>query len=103
MYPEYNQIDPDNPDFEICQKHLTEMKEYVSHWFPGLDLNTAVATTCLFTNTPEEDFIMDRRGPITVCSPCSGHGFKFVPTIGKMTAALALGGTQDTPQWRLPA
>jgi sarcosine oxidase len=96
-------IDPDNRDFEISQKHLTEMKEYVSHWFPGLDLNTAAATTCLFTNTPEEDFIMDRRGPITVCSPCSGHGFKFVPTIGKITAALALGSTQDTPQWRLPA
>jgi len=45
---------------------------------------------------------LDRRGPITICSPCSGHGFKFVPTIGKITAELALGGTQDTPQWQLP-
>ena len=54
-----------------------------------------------FTNTPEEDFILDRRGPITVCSPCSGHGFKFVPTIGKITAELALGGKQTTPQWQL--
>ena len=96
-------IDPDNRDFEISQKHLTEMKEDVAHWFPGLDLESAVATTCLFTNTPEEDFILDRRGPITVCSPCSGHGFKFVPTIGKITAELALGGQQSTPQWQLPA
>ena len=96
-------IDPDNRDFEISQKHLTEMKEYVAHWFPGLDLESAVATTCLFTNTPEEDFILDRRGPITVCSPCSGHGFKFVPTSGKITAELALGGQQSTPQWQLPA
>ena len=95
-------IDPDNRDFEISQKHLTEMKEYVAHWFPGLDIESAVATTCLFTNTPEEDFILDRRGPITVCSPCSGHGFKFVPTIGKITAELALGGKQNTPQWQLP-
>jgi sarcosine oxidase len=44
---------------------------------------------------------LDRYGPITVCSPCSGHGFKFVPTIGKITAALALGGKQTTPQWQL--
>jgi sarcosine oxidase len=95
-------IDPDNRDFAISEKHLDEMKEYVSHWFPGLDLATAVAKTCLFTNTPNEDFILDRRGPITVCSPCSGHGFKFVPTIGKITAALAMGGTQSTPQWQLP-
>lgn len=95
-------IDPDNRDFAISKKHLDEMKEYVSHWFPGLDLTTAVATTCLFTNTPEEDFILDRRGPITVCSPCSGHGFKFVPTIGKITAELAIGGTQSTPAWQLP-
>ena len=96
-------IDPDNRDFEISQKHLDEMKQYVSHWFPGLDLESAKATTCLFTNTPEEDFILDRRGPIIICSPCSGHGFKFVPTIGKITAELALGGKQTTPQWQLPS
>jgi sarcosine oxidase len=96
-------IDPDNRDFAISQHHLSEMKEYVSHWFPGLAVDSAVATTCLFTNTPEEDFILDRRGPITVCSPCSGHGFKFVPTIGKIAAELATGGQQRTPQWQLPA
>ena len=96
-------IDPDNRDFSISESYLDGMKDYVREWFPGLDVDSAVATTCLFTNTPDEHFIIDRKGPITVCSPCSGHGFKFVPTIGKMTADLALGGNQKTPEWRLPS
>ena len=95
-------IDPDNRDFSISEYHLDGMKQYVSEWFPGLDVNSAKAITCLFTNTPDEHFIIDRKGPITVCSPCSGHGFKFVPTIGKMTADVAMGAAQQRPEWRLP-
>jgi sarcosine oxidase len=33
---------------------------------------------------------MDRVGPIVIGSPCSGHGFKFAPLVGKALAALAL-------------
>jgi glycine/D-amino acid oxidase-like deaminating enzyme len=36
-----------------------------------------------------------------VCSPCSGHGFKFVPAVGDVVVDLADGGVSD-PAWRLP-
>lgn len=96
-------VDPDHRDFSIDGDLLDGMKSYVREWFPGLDVDSASPITCLFTNTVDEHFVLDRKGPITVCSPCSGHGFKFVPAIGDLTAKLAMGGTQSVKEWQLPA
>ena len=55
------------------------------------------AKTCLYTVTPDHDFLIDRlpgAPNIIVASPCSGHGFKFAPVIGEILADLATeGGT----------
>lgn len=96
-------VDPDNRDFKIDETLLARQNEYVAKWFPGLVTSSAIPSSCLFTNTPDEHFVLDRRGPITVCSPCSGHGFKFVPIIGKITAQLATGSEQTVSQWKLPS
>ncbi|MFP3637366.1 hypothetical protein SB677_21675, partial [Bacillus sp. SIMBA_033] len=55
--------------------------EYVEQYLPGLIPEPYAETTCLFTNTPTEDFILDRADGITLLSPCSGHGAKFAPLI----------------------
>ena len=47
------------------------------------------AETCLYTNTADEEFVLERRGRIVVGSACSGHGFKFAPLVGRTLAALA--------------
>jgi sarcosine oxidase len=39
--------------------------------------------------TPDQDFVLDRRGALVVGSPCSGHGFKFGPLLGELLAELA--------------
>lgn len=49
--------------------------------------------SCLYTTTPDESFVLERRGRYVVGSACSGHGFKFAPAIGVRLAALALGDT----------
>jgi sarcosine oxidase len=49
------------------------------------------AETCLYTTTPDETFVLERRGRLVVGSPCSGHGFKFAPAIGERLAELATG------------
>ncbi|GAA2097916.1 N-methyl-L-tryptophan oxidase [Actinomadura alba] len=64
---------------------------FVRRWLPGLDPAPRDELTCLYTSTPNEDFILDRHGPIVVCSPCSGHGAKFTPLIGEAAADLADG------------
>jgi sarcosine oxidase len=65
--------------------------EYVERHLPGVVPEPYAETTCLFTNTPNEDFVLDTVEGITVISPCSGHGGKFAPLIGKMAADLATG------------
>jgi glycine/D-amino acid oxidase-like deaminating enzyme len=50
-------------------------------------------TTCLFTNSPDEHFILDRHpGHENVCLAAgfSGHGYKFCSVVGEIMADLAL-------------
>jgi sarcosine oxidase len=55
---------------------------------PGLEPEPIAELTCLYTSTPSEDFILDRRGAIVVVSACSGHGAKFAPLTGEIAADL---------------
>jgi sarcosine oxidase len=80
-------VDPDN---------RRRVVEYVQKYLPGLDPEPYAETTCLFTNTPNEDFIIDRADGITILSPCSGHGAKFAPLIGRWAADLTT-GAGDVP------
>jgi sarcosine oxidase len=51
--------------------------------------DAVAAETCMYTTTPDETFVLERRGRVVVGSPCSGHGFKFAPAIGERLADLA--------------
>ncbi len=81
-----------------------EITDYVRRWLPGLVPEPRGETTCLYTATPTEDFLLDRAGDIVVCSPCSGHGAKFAPLIGQYVADLVLGDGASVPsRFRLAA
>lgn len=75
--------------FELDEVGRQRLMRRVAAVLPGLDPTPVAGTTCLYTNTGDESFIVERRGPIVVGSPCSGHGFKFVPLIGRRLAGLA--------------
>lgn len=66
--------------------------DHVTRWLPGLVPEPFAESTCLYTTTANEDFVLDRVGPVVVCSPCSGHGAKFAPLIGELVTDLVLGG-----------
>lgn len=76
---------------------------YVQRWLPGLDPTPRGEATCLYTETPSEDFILDRVGDLVVCSPCSGHGAKFAPLIGEYVADLVTGAGDVPNRFRLAA
>jgi sarcosine oxidase len=62
--------------------------------------------TCIYTNTPDQDFILGPHAAypqIVLASPCSGHGFKFASVIGEILADLATLGTtpHDISRFRL--
>lgn len=77
--------------------------DYVKEWMPGLVPEPFAEATCLYTSTDNEDFLLDRVGPIVLCSPCSGHGAKFAPLIGELTADLVTGTGYGEPRFTLAA
>ena len=84
-------VDPDEegpPD----QASIARLRAWVAERYPDADPDPHHAETCLYTNTPDNDFDLERHGDIVVGSPCSGHGFKFAPLIGERLADLALHG-----------
>jgi sarcosine oxidase len=64
--------------------------------------DTLHAETCLYTNTPDEHFLIGAlpgAPRVTVGSICSGHGFKFGPLMGRILAGLALDGRSGVPEF----
>ncbi len=80
-------IDPDEPvgpDAEVAERTAAWVERLFAGAGPGVRTET-----CLYTTRPNDEFVVERQGRIVVGSPCSGHGFKFAPLIGKRLAALA--------------
>ncbi|XP_009996090.1 PREDICTED: peroxisomal sarcosine oxidase [Chaetura pelagica] len=73
---------------------VTLLSTFISNYLPGLEPQPAVMETCLYTNTPDEDFILDRHpefSNIIIGAGFSGHGFKLSPVVGKLLCELSLG------------
>ncbi|MFC1408023.1 FAD-dependent oxidoreductase [Streptacidiphilus sp. N1-12] len=76
---------------------------YVRQRLPELDPEPFAAATSLRTSTPGGDFVLDRAGSLVIVSPCSGHGGKYAPLIGRLTADLVLGKAEAPARFALPA
>jgi sarcosine oxidase len=61
-------------------------------YLPGLCPDPVRAERCVYDNSPDEDFVVDRVGRVVIGSGTSGHGFKFGPLLGEWLAELADGG-----------
>jgi sarcosine oxidase len=82
-------VDPDAPR-RLDSAIVERMSEWVARRYTDVDPEPVLAETCLYTNTDDEQFIIERHGPIVVGSACSGHGFKFGPLTGKRLADLTI-------------
>jgi sarcosine oxidase len=63
--------------------------EWVARTYPDANPEPVAAETCMYTTAPGERFILERRGRVVIGSPCSGHGFKFAPAVGRRLARMA--------------
>ena len=75
---------PASPDSEIAERTA----DWVQRRFPRAG-ERAGSETCFYTRRANDEFLLERRGRVVVGSPCSGHGFKFAPVVGRRLAALA--------------
>lgn len=85
----YDHITPrgvDPTDLDLLQKG-------VSLCLPSAGRDPLANAECRFTNAPGDRFVMGAMpgdNDLIILSPCSGHGYKFVPAIGEIAADLAL-------------
>ena len=83
--PKVDPNEPGGPDAEIAARTVAWVERRFRVVGPAVRVET-----CLYTRRQNDEFLLERQGRIVVGSPCSGHGFKFAPLIGKRLAALAL-------------
>jgi sarcosine oxidase len=83
----------------ICREILPEDERYIrerlAETLPSLAGRLLRAETCLYTMTPDENFIIGthpHHPAVTVAAGFSGHGFKFAPVIGEILGQLATTG-----------
>jgi sarcosine oxidase len=89
-------VDPDQVRRAVDATDEAVLRRCVGSYFRGANGPMVRSSTCLFTNTPDEHFIIDRlpdAPEVLVISACSGHGFKFCSVMGEVVAELTQEGS----------
>jgi sarcosine oxidase len=90
------EVDPDACDRTVSAEDEALIRAAMAEHLPMANGKLTAAKTCLYTMTPDGDFLIDQlpgAPNVIIASPCSGHGFKFAPVIGEVLADLATTGT----------
>jgi glycine/D-amino acid oxidase-like deaminating enzyme len=80
----------------VDASEVDEIRTMMDTYMPGAAHTLKEVSTCIYTMTPDEDFIIDRHpahSQVAYVSACSGHGFKFSASIGEALAQLSFDGT----------
>lgn len=87
--------DPDTREFDPREDVTDAIRRFVAQCLPDADRGVHLARTCLYTLTPDRDFIVDRLpgSERVLVAVGAGHAFKFASLLGSILADLALDGT----------
>lgn len=91
-------VDPDSVDRTAHDEDEATVRGFLRQYMPEADGRRLDSRVCMYTNTPDQDFILGldpRDDRVVIASPCSGHGFKFSNVVGQICADLALTGGTD--------
>ncbi|TAL42018.1 MAG: N-methyl-L-tryptophan oxidase [Chitinophagaceae bacterium] len=93
--------DPDNVNRKVTEEDVEDLKYALNKYMPGTFESVLSSKICLYANTPDENFIIDKlpgyEDHVTVACGFSGHGFKFVSVVGEILAELATTGKTKQP------
>jgi sarcosine oxidase len=83
--------------FEPDQDALRRVNEFLERYIPTFLGPVIYTRTCLYTLTPDRDFVIDAvpDHPTAFVAIGGGHGFKFAPVVGKILSELAIDGRSD--------
>jgi sarcosine oxidase len=85
-------IDPDIQDQSADPGLTSRIEQAARRILPWFNPVPVAQERCVYDNTPDTDFIVDKIGNIVLGSGTSGHGFKFGPLLGEWLADLAVKG-----------
>ena len=91
-------VDPDAIDREVHPEDEDILRQAVNRYFPLAAGKLLDGKTCMYTNTPDEHFMigtLDGQPQVSVAAGFSGHGFKFASVIGEIMADLAQSGATE--------
>lgn len=77
---------------DVSPEEVARIRGILAHTLPGLNGELLHTATCMYTNTPDGHFIIDRHpghSNVTIACGFSGHGFKFASVVGEILAELA--------------
>ena len=90
--------DPDTVDRELQPADEAILRQFAERYFPDGAGRTLDMVVCMFTNTPDEHFVLDTlpdAPQVSLAAGFSGHGFKLASVVGEVMADLAQwGGTR---------
>lgn len=84
-------ISPNNLNRETKEEDIITIRSFLEEYIPDGNGKILDSKVCIYTDTPDFDFILDFSPVdenIIICSPCSGHGFKFTPAIGEICSKM---------------
>lgn len=91
---------PDTLDRKVGPGEVEAVRETLSRYMPKLSGRHVASKVCMYTNTPDLDFVVSLHPghpQVAVAAGFSGHGYKFCPVIGEVLADLATAGRTDHP------
>jgi sarcosine oxidase len=95
-----DKADPDTVDRTASPRDEERVRAWLRRRMPLANGERRDAKVCMYTNTHDANFIVDRLADhpnVVVASACSGHGFKFSSVIGEILADLVLDGETRHP------
>ncbi|MGF1513690.1 MAG: N-methyl-L-tryptophan oxidase [Elainellaceae cyanobacterium] len=97
---------PDEVDYTPSQDWTERIRRFAQQYVPGAAGPLLSTRRCLYTLTPDKDFVVDQHPSyphVVIGAGFSGHGFKFTTLLGKMLADLAVEGStpHDTSLFKL--
>jgi sarcosine oxidase len=86
---------PDTVDRRVREDDVAAMREVLREFLPALDGDLVHAVACLYTMTPDGNFVIGEHPlhpQVKLAAGFSGHGFKFCPVLGEILADLVTDG-----------
>ena len=92
--------DPETIDREVREEEADFLRGYLAEHVPELAGRCLDARACMYTNTPDEHFVISlhpEHPQVAVACGFSGHGYKFCSVVGEILADLATEGSTPHP------